>query len=391
MKKYYFSLLLFVTALVVNAYNPASTLPNYRNNESGSVLLPVTAAETEGETIVITPNQVGPSTYGRQVSIRQVNAFNGTIIDIDGEQCLARITYTPYLPTVLCWSYDIAGVVQNYVEDDQTVYYLAVTNILVLHHGHNDTADIKRINSLFNLKDEAFNGQYFDLTGHFTTPLTAVYQNDQYLYVRDVYGDYGLVDGDITCLTTNGDLIHDAKAKPYNYDGINVIIPEDPSSFTPDGHQAAVKPGVFTINNLSNEMIHHYVRFNGVEINFDDDGNFQAIADDTGILPIHNKFGIGITELDNERYDLNDDGEVTINDINVLINRILSDATSAKTAIDNEGYDVTGFMSIKDSELALIPIKIVHHVDPSLAGDLNGDGEENIADINIIIDYITVQ
>ena len=385
-----------MTAFVALAHSLASTPPGYNNPKPGMLSLLSTEAE-EDDPIVITPNQVGPSTYGRQVILRQVNDICGTICDVDGETCLASLTYNPILPAVLCWSYDISGVVQYYEDwnpHEDTTYYLAVTHILSLHYNHNDTADIKRINSLFNLENEEFWGEYFDLTGHFTTPLTAVYQHGQNLYVRDIYGDYGLVYGYIPFMMTNGDIIYDAKAKPYHYKGINEIIPEVPSSFTPDSHQAPVLPDVFTINNLNKEMIHHYVRLNEVEINYDNDDDFQSIADDTGVLPIVNKFAIGITEenegvTDNERYDLNRDGEVNISDINELINRILAGAAMIASANSDEGYDVTGFLTIKDAELALIPIKITQHDDSStLAGDINGDGEENIADINIIIKYI---
>lgn len=396
MKKYLFSLMLMTTALAVHPNNLVSTPPGYSNIESGSMLLPLATTETEGdEPIAITPNQVGPSTYGRQVILKQVNNYYGLIHDMEGEQCLAYPTYDPLLPAVMCWGFDISGVVERYqywdiYDNEETVFYLAVTDILAMHYAYNDTADIKRINTLFNLENEVYGGG-FDLTGHFTTPLTAVYQQDQCLYVRDIYGDYGLVYGYIPCVTTNGDIIHDAKAKPYNLNGIKVIHPEVPSSFIPDGHQTPVSPDVFTINNLGKNMIHHYLRFNGVEINLDDDGGFQDIADHTGTLPIDNKFGIEITESNNERCDLNGDDEVNIGDINMLINRILSGEVIAETTIDDEGYDVTGFLTIMGAGLALIPIKMVHHVDSSLVGDINDDGEVNIADINSIIDFILCQ
>lgn len=141
MKKYLFSLMLMTTALAVHPNNLVSTPPGYSNIESGSMLLPLATTETEGdEPIVITPNQVGPSTYGRQVILKQVNNYYGPIHDMEGEQCLAYPTYDPLLPAVMCWGFDISGVVERYqdwdiYDNEETVFYLAVTDILAMHYA----------------------------------------------------------------------------------------------------------------------------------------------------------------------------------------------------------------------------------------------------------------
>lgn len=382
-------------------YNVWAVVGADSNVNSGCELLPLMLEEapiaTDGEDpIVISPSQVGPSTCGHQVILRQVSGYYGTIRNLDGETCEAYITYDPVFPMVLCWSYDITGVVESYQHYgpsgyDLTDYCLKVTDILSLNCDLNDTADIRRIHTLFNMDQEAFWGEYFDLTGHFITPLTAVYQNGEYLYVRDTSGDYGLVYGGISGTFTNGDIIHDAKAKPFYYSDVDMIDPVVSDSFVPDGHHDAISPKVLNVADLNKKMIHHYVCIKDATLSFGDGQTPQSVADVTGSLALYNQFGIEITEDSDgaNPYDLNGDGEVNISDINKLIDRILSNATAAETENGFDYYDVIGFLTKRSGNLALIPIEIVHHGDArSPLGDINDDGEENIADINSIIDYI---
>lgn len=349
--------------------------------------------------IVITPNQVGPSTCGHEVILRQVLAYTGRISNFDGETCEGYITYDPILPMVLTWGYDIKGVVEEYeyweILYQRTGYRLRVDNIIGLHSGHNDIADIKRIKGLYNMRPPKGDDIYFFLSGHFVEPLTVVYENGGLLYVRDSYGDYALVEGFFQGTFTNGDLIYDAIAYPdYYYAEYNPIFPTEISSFTPGGHHDAVEPDVFSINDLGTDLLHYYVRINAVTLTDADDQGRQFIVDDTGTLQLLDRFSTGIPQDSNNGNDklpedLNGDSMVNVSDINILINTILT-GTAAKTATTaGTLYDVIGFLGIRNGQLVFYPTEIIYHENmETQAGDLNDDGRVNISDINCLIHYI---
>ena len=342
----------------------------------------------QDETLVISPNQVGPSTCGHQVSIKQVLRYDvRDICNIEGESCESYIAYGFAMPAVLCWSYDVEGEVESYeywTSGDYVTGYRFRMATANGHHGNDDIADVNCIKSLYRLRDI----RYFDLTGHFTEPLTAVYQNGDYLYVHDSDGDYGLVIDSICDRLTNGDIIYDAKAKSYVDDGVDYISAVDPSSFTPGGQQAPVLPEILTIQDVSRDMVHRYLSFDGVKLTDGDNQGLQFMTDNTGTLPLCNLFDIDMT-TDNDsgsemsQYDLNRDGAVNINDASTLIDQLL---TGNYTPLDSEGTcDVTGFVAIIDNSVQFYPVEIVRH---RMDGDINNDGEVNIHDITALVDFI---
>lgn len=386
-------------AIIAQAAWAYHVMPNNHSDASTSDIVAGlnnyrTTAE-EGEDIVeITPDQVGPATLGQRVMLRQVLNFTGTISNLDGESCTGYVTSYPYLPAILCWSYDIVGVVEkhdgdNWVVGDQTAeYLLRLEDVTSMHYGKNDTADIKRISALYKLLDGRI-GNYFFLTGHFTKPLIAVYQNGYYLYVRDNYGETGLIYGRVAGSFSNGDMILDAKAKPSLNEDVFTIALVSPSSFTRSGRQSAVLPTELSINDVNLDMIHNYVRFNRVELTPTDALGDMSITDGTSTLPLVNIFNIEATEAGDNRtlQDVNGDGEVNITDVNALIDMVLNPSQRPTTTTDDSEryYDVTGFINKTNDTPVLYPVEISHH---TLRGDLNGDQEVNIADVSCIIDFI---
>ena len=83
--------------------------------------------------------------------------------------------------------------------------------------------------------------------------------------------------------------------------------------------------------------------------------------------------------------DVNGDKEVNINDINALLDYILSD----DDRIIPESTDVNG-----DGEVNLADINAINAIifegttPPRLPGDVNGDGEVDINDLSVLIDYL---
>ena len=335
------------------------------------------------ELLVISPSQVGPSTCGHQVFVKQILDYDVlNIFDVEGESCEGYAPFGGPAAAVLFWCYDIEGEVESYKywwSGDYVTGYRLRMNVIDGHCNHIDTADVERIRSLYNLfklRDIV----YFNITGHFTRPLTAVYQNGDYLYVRDSFGDYGLVLGSIDDRFTNGDIIYDAMATSYNDGGVDFISPAGPSSFTVGGHQAAVSPEVLAIREVTSDMVHHYIRFDGVRLT--DGQGLQSLVDDTGTLPLQNLFDIEVTtDSGTSQYDLNKDGRVDINDVSNLIDRLLSHNSMDFACT----YDVTGFVAESDNLLQFYPVEIVRH---NADGDIDDDGRVNISDVTFLIDFI---
>lgn len=359
------------------------------SNGSPELKMLMAPANIDGEEpLVISPSQVGPSTCGHQVFIKQVLDYDVcNICDVEGESCVGYAPFGGPAAAVSCWCYDIGGEVESYKYWESSDYVTGYRLRMISISGHSntlDTADVERIKSLYRLRDI----QYFHLTGHFTKPLTAVYQNGDYLYVRDSYGDYGLILGSIDEVFTNGDMIYDAKATSYNDGGVDFISAVVPSSFTVGGHQAAVSPEVLAIQDVTSDRIHHYIRFDRVRLTDGDDQGFRSLVDDTGTLPLNNLFGIEVTTdvgSVTSQYDLNIDGRVDISDVSDLIDRLLYDKSTSGELNPVSTYDVTGFVAMSDNLLQFYPVEIVrYHLD----GDTNDDGRVTIDDLTFLIDFI---
>lgn len=206
------------------------------------------------------------------------------------------------------------------------------------------------------------------------TTLIAIYQNDRYTYCKDLNDEYVLFYGDMGNTFVNGDTI----AGYYE-----VMAYDNYPLFTPVGdwwlvaHGPAVKPMEMPIEDLSQDMIFQYLCFKNVEMS-----DSWVISDDTGDLPMFNKFDIEIGwQYAPTVYD-----EITIATVNALIDRILSGNVHVGQSYYT--YYVEGFLSVYRDQLELYPIHITR-----LCGwgdDINGDGEVNLSDVNAIIDCILV-
>jgi hypothetical protein len=336
---------------------------------------------------VIRIPDIGHMTWAHYVRINgvHIDQERQVIIDSEGISC----PYYPKLPFQIDQTkiYNVTGIITSYGRTE-VIYQFCFT----------DLGDLMPPPPIVCSISEA--KQYNpEIIVQFECPLTVIYQNGMYLYVKDSCGEYGLIYGNAGGPFVNGDLII-GKAKGGTYsDNFQLNAVDD---WVKIGHGDPVEPiETDYVEEIYQDMCHQYIRLEDVKIVFDENGNAH-IEDETGIILLFDKFNIQVTHggiiFTLNPCDVNWDGEVNIADINALIEYIIStpdECGPMRLAIDdidpNITYDVEGFLSIYKSELELFPTMICPHYSipyPKCRWDVNGDGEVTIADINCVIDAI---
>lgn len=268
----------------------------------------------------INASQVDHAHWAHFVVLKNVmiNATGTQITDANGNTCeMYNNTFQATLPADLTIAHDVYGVVGVY-----NAY-----QVLPLWFDEGDDPDptpidVANIPELYDLNQ----GQQ----GHFTTPLTTIYQYGPNLYVQDVDGNFSLSYGSVAYTEfVNGDFINDAVATWSEYQGAKQIVPVS-DTFVKAGHGNKVEPEMMPIEEVSQDMIHWYLRFEGVTLAAAEAANTYMMADETGNMIVFHKF---------------------TNDENIVIPELKP----------GETYDVDGFLTIYKGQLELYPIRIVKH------------------------------
>lgn len=342
---------------------------------------PIAQVEVVPEEVTIP--QVGPALWAHYVIIKNVivDKEKGVIRDENGNEL--PIYIRPGLP----FTYpdetdriDIRGIVTAYKGNFQ---------LLVWDFDDQDPKPVHCLQDAYNLENP---------DAPFMIKLVVIYQNGVNLYAQDLCEDYilmymyGFIDGEFI----NGDTI-EGLARLATYQNQRQLVPV--GDWVKVGHGLPVEPeDAGCTDEVSQDMCHWYVRFENVK--FVTEGGNTYIEDECGLLLMYNKFSIEIPgpELPiappRNPYDLNNDGEVNIADINCLIDMILSGKIDYDWIWTQEDdgemkWNVSGFLTVYRNQLEFYPVEItsaggVFHI----IGDLNDDGELNIADLNVLIDKI---
>ena len=294
---------------------------------------------------VVTPSQVGHDVWAHYVRLNQVFINeDGTLTDANGNSCpYYNNTFNATLPADRTKPYDVLGVVASYGKAPNTVYQILPIEVIG-GGGPQPPTPVASINELYALNKGS--------KGIFTTPLTTIYQNGVNLYVQDVEGTQTLVYGSVAGTFVNGDFINEAVSAWNEYQGAKQMIP-DGDTFVKAGHGDKVMPDMMPIEEVSQDMVHRYLRFENVTLAEAEAANTFTMADETGEMLVFNKFSQDVT---------------------------IPNLEPSKT------YTVEGFLTVYKGQLELYPILIDDG--SGLEGDVNGDGEVNIADINAAIDMI---
>ncbi len=292
---------------------------------------------------IITPNQVDDAHWAHYVLLKNVTVAaegnGGTFTDANGNSCTFFNNTFNVAPPTDGGVHDVYGIVAAYRE---------VFQILPISYDEapkrEGPTDVASIEELYGLQQGKL--------GHFTTPLTAVYQSGPNLYVKDYMGSYSLVYGSLNETFENGDYILDAEASWTLYQNNKQMLPV-PTTFVKFGHASPVEPEIMPIEEVMTDMVHWYLGFEDVNIVLPtgEETNIMMV-DETGSMILFDKFNI-----------------------------------MEEGATYDGKYYVEGFLTVYRNELEFYPILIKGGPEP-IKGDVNGDGEVNIADVNCLIGII---
>ena len=287
----------------------------------------------------ITCSQVNHDHWAHYVLIRNAKIVDGKLTDASGSCDLYNATFNATLPDdgAAHDFYGIVGVFNNYQFLPLSVDEAPGPPAPEL------PIDVASIRELYELPEGK--------EGHFTTPLTAIYQNGSRMYVQDVEGTQTLVYGTVPGEFVNGDLIIDAIAKWSVYQGAKQMVPID--NFVPNGKGTKVQPDEpMPIEEISQDMVHRYLSFEDVWV-IDEDGKIY-IVDETERIQLFDQF---------------------------------------KVMPENFDFSVThyieGFLTIYKGVLEFYPTLLDSEIpECGMKGDVNGDGEIGLADINALTNII---
>ena len=297
---------------------------------------------------VITPNQVDEAHWAHYVLLQNVKVTvsgdGGTLTDANGNSCpFYSKTFGVAAPTD-GENHDVWGIVAAYKPSngDQVFQVLPISFDSV--PKREPPVDVVSIEELYELN----RGKW----GHFTTPLTTIYQNGSYLYVKDNEDTYGLVYGTVADTFANGDYINDAIASWTLY-GDNKQMTPNGQSFTKAGHGDPIAPELLPIEEIMTDMVHRYLAVENVTITAEEAEFTYMMTDETGTLKLFDKNFKVVPEN-------------------------LTDGL----------YYVEGFLTTHNHEMELLPILVRSMTPPYPKGDVNGDYEVNITDVNCLIQVI---
>lgn len=294
---------------------------------------------------IITPAQVGEPYWAHYVLLKNVkvtvNGNGGTFTDANGNSCTFFVNTFGVPAPEDGGNHDVWGIVAAYKPNNGDQVFQILPISFDKEPERIPPVDVASIEELYELNRGAW--------GHFTTPLTAIYQNGPNLYVIDGNENYSLVYGTVTDTFVNGDFINDAIASWTLYGGNKQITPNG-ATFVKAGHGDAIEPQIMAVEEIMTDMIHWYIGIENVTLVAPtEEGGHIMINDGTREIILFDKFNIM-------------EG-VNINNVNY----------------------VEGFVSVYNDVLEFFPI-LVKGGYPK--GDVNGDYEVNIADVNCLIDVI---
>ena len=310
---------------------------------------------TEGPAVnpeIVTTAAVVEANFGHYVTVENatisdISSKNFTVNDAAGTAAGFNQYSGVSIPTD-GGTYNITGVISVFAKDGVTTYQLQPTAFEKVINL-DDLPKVDNIAGLLATDAET------DVM--FNNPVTAVYQSGNQLYINDASG-FMLVYGHLDTHYNNGDQISGIAGNWKLYNGMSEMLPIV-STFTEGTPGTPVAPETLTIEEISQDLIHNYLRIENCTIDSIAGSNHRnfTLTDETGDIVMRLNFT-----------------EVTIGE------DFDYDAT----------YNVEGFLAFYASsngqtqQLQFYPNLIQKVGGNPVPGDVDGDGFVTAGDITLL-------
>ncbi len=277
--------------------------------------------------------------FGHYIVVKNASISDGKIYDADNAEVAFYCNMGASLPSETEKTYDIYGIVGSHKNGNNIDYQLLPTEFKPTDGSDVELPEVDDVQALFELNKGT--------NARIKSDLVAIYQKGNRLFVKN-NDTFTLVYGTLTETFENGDIIRDAVASWSEYQGAKQLVPVD-STFVVAEKGSPVEPVESVLEDMGQDMVHTYFIIKNAAL------TDSTITDETMTMKMFNQFEIDLTGIE-----------------------------------EDAQYDVKGFLTVYKQELEIYPVEIskVGGEDPGVPGDVTGDGEVDIADVNAIINIM---
>lgn len=277
--------------------------------------------------------------FGHYIVVKNASISDGKIYDADNAEVAFYCNMGASLPSDTEKTYNIYGIVGSHKNGNNIDYQLLPTEFKPTDGSDVELPEVDDVQALFELNKGT--------NARIKSDLVAIYQKGNRLFVKN-NDTFTLVYGTLTETFENGDIIRDAVASWSEYQGAKQLVPVD-STFVVAEKGSPVEPVESVLEDMGQDMVHTYFIIKNAAL------TDSTITDETMTMKMFNQFEIDLTGIE-----------------------------------EDAQYDVKGFLTVYKQELEIYPVEIskVGGEDPGVPGDVTGDGEVDIADVNAIINIM---
>ena len=303
------------------------------------------AASTESTTVTADEAKAADlkhENFGHYVVFKNATISGGKIYDADNNEVAFYCNMGANLPADETKTYDIYGIVGSH-GTSSIVYQLLPTEFKPTDGSEIEIPEVADVEALYE--------QPKGTNARIMSDLVAIYQQGNRLFVKN-NDTFTLVYGPLTEKFENGAIIRGAVVSWTEYQGAKQLVPVD-STFVMAEMGEPVQPVEMQLEEMGQDMVHTYFLVkNATLATTEINENTYMINDGTIDMKVFNQFGIEMpTDLEAQ-------------------------------------YDVKCFLTVYQQELQLYPVEITKVGGDTVKGDVTGDGQVDIADVNAVIDMM---
>lgn len=240
--------------------------------------------------------------------------------------------------------YDVIAIVGSHGKAPNTVYQLLPVEVTKTGGGEVVVPKVADINALY-AKDK-------NLVCEIESDLVAIFQSGNYLYVKNG-NTYALVFGKLNETFVNGDVISGAQASWTEYNQAKQLSPVA-DTFVKSGTTDPVQPEEIPFEEVGTDMAHTYMLVPEATLSTAD--GKTMINDGTAEIQLYDQF--------------------------------FKSETIIPTEVEGKTFAVKGFIVNFKGTLEMYPIEIKDNAAPSIPEDVDGNGDVNVGDVNIVLGII---